>query len=245
MTTMRRLLTVLTALALAVFGAVVLVAYVRGADARAATGATLVPVLVVDADVPAGTAAADLGDSVSTAQVPQRLVATGAVDDLADVAGLTTTVDLFAGDQVLAARFADPTVKSAGTGPGVPAGMQEVSLALDPQRAVGGALVAGDRVGVYISATGADPTGGPQAVTSLAVGQVLVTRVSGDTAADPLAGTGGTGGKVTVTLALNEAAAATVIAGMEQDAVWLSLQSKAEPADTSGDSTVPSTGDQQ
>jgi pilus assembly protein CpaB len=246
MSTMRRLLAVLTALALAVFGAVVLVAYVHGADARAEAGAVLVPVLVVDTDVPAGTAAEDVAGSVSTVQVPQRLVATGAIGDLTEVAGLTTTATLLAGDQVMAARFGDPTVQSVGGAPVVPVGMQEVSLSLDPQRAVGGALAPGDRVGVYISAAGTDPTAAPRSGTDLAVGQVLVTRVSGgsESAALTVAGTG-TGTAVTVTLALGQADAATVIGGMELGTVWLSLQSSAVSADTSGDSTAQTTGANQ
>jgi len=237
---MRRSLAVLTALALAVFGVVVLVAYVRGADARAEAGATLVPVLVVDADVPAGTPVEDLADSVSTVQVPSRLKALGAIDDLAAVDGLTTTVDLLAGDQVMAARFGDPSVRSAGDGPAVPVDMQEVSLALDPQRAVGGVLAAGDRVGVYISAAATDPA--MAAATGLAVDRALVTRVSG---ADGATGLGAGTTTVTVTLALTATDAARVIAGMEAGTVWLSLQETAGSADTSADSTVATSGDQQ
>jgi len=237
---MRRSLAVLTALALAVFGTVVLVAYVRSADARAEAGATLVPVLVVEEDVPAGTSVEDLADSVSTAQVPSRLKALGAIDDLAAVDGLTTTADLLAGDQVMAARFGDPSVVEAGDGPDVPADMQEVSLALDPQRAVGGVLAAGDRVGVYISAAATDAAAA--ATTGLTVDRALVTRVSGtDTSTIQTSGTT----TVTVTLALGTSDAAAVIAGMEVGTVWLSLQETADSADTSLTSTSTSTGDDQ
>ena len=237
MTTMRRALPVLAALLLAAFGAFVLVSYVRGADARAQAGAVLVPVLVVEEEVPAGTPADDLGDSVSTEQVPQRLVGTGALADLTDVAGLSTTVALLPGDQVLAGRFADPTVAVAGEVV-VPAGTEEVSLTLEPQRAVGGELGAGDRVGVYVSVGGLDVT--TASTTDLAVDRALVTRVTSSGA--ELAGAGST---VTVTLALSRADAATVIAGMAQNTVWLSLQSPAVPADTTVTSTSTSTGDDQ
>jgi pilus assembly protein CpaB len=244
MSTMRRLLAVLTALALAVFGAVVLVAYVHGADARAQAGAVLVPVLVVDTDIAAGTAAEDVAGSVSTVEVPKRLVATGAIDDLADVAGLTTTVGLLAGDQVMAARFGDPTVQSVDGAPLLPAGLEEVSISLESQRAVGGALAPGDRVGVYISAAGTDPTAA-QTMTDLAVGQVLVTRVSGGSSATSALTPAGTETGMTVTLALGEDDAATVIGGMELGTVWLSLQSGAVSADNGGDSTLTTTGANQ
>jgi len=234
---MRRSIAVLTALALAVFGAVVLVAYVRGADARAEAGAMLVPVLVVDEQVPSGTSVADLTDYLSTGQVPQRLVATGALTDLTAVEGLSTTVDLLPGEQVVAGRFADPTVAAAGAVP-VPAGFEEVSLTLEPQRAVGGELAEGDEVGVYVSVGALDVTSA--SVTGLVVDHALVTRVS--TPAADLAGAGST---VTVTLALSPADAVTVIAGMAQNNVWLSLQSAAASADTSLTSTTTSTGDDQ
>ncbi|MCZ2810082.1 RcpC/CpaB family pilus assembly protein [Modestobacter sp. VKM Ac-2979] len=238
MTTMRRVLAALAALALAAFGAVVLISYVRGADARAEAGAVLVPVLVVDQDVPAGTPAAELADLVRTAEVPSRLVVPGSVEDLADVAGLTTTTSLVSGEQVVFARFADPSVQAAAAGVvELPTGTEEVSLTLEPQRAVGGALVAGDRIGVFISQ--GDPT-----TTDLAVGEVLVTRVAGG-ADDQTAALTGAAQTVTVTLALTPEDAAVVIAGMEQGAVWLSLQESVDPADTSLDSTTTTTGADQ
>ena len=60
----RRLLAAFAALVLLVVGTAVLVAYVRGADARALAGARTVEVLVVDELIPEGTsgrALADLG----------------------------------------------------------------------------------------------------------------------------------------------------------------------------------------
>lgn len=234
---MRRALAVTAAVLLAAFGAIVLVSYVRGADDRAEAGAVLVPVLVVDEQVPAGTPVDELDDALSTQQVPQRLVATGALADLDGVAGLSTTVDLLPGDQVVAGRFADPTVQAAGEVV-VPAGMEEVSLTLEPQRAVGGELGEGDQVGVYVSVGGLDVT--TASLTGLAVDHALVTRVS--TTGAELAGAGST---VTVTLALLPADAARVIAGMAQNTVWLSLQDPADPADISLSSTTTSTGDDQ
>ncbi|MCZ2836803.1 RcpC/CpaB family pilus assembly protein [Modestobacter sp. VKM Ac-2985] len=245
---MRRVLAALTALALAAFGAFVLVSYVRGADARAAAGARLVPVLVVDSDVPAGTAVADLADLVSREQVPARLKATGSLDDLAAVRGLTTTVDLLAGDQVMAARFADPAETAATDGEvELDPDTQEVSLTLDLQRAVGAVLAPGDRVGVFVSRAGLDPaTNTPTAVTDLAVGDVLVTRVAGGTTGADVTVSAGAIQTVTVTLGLTETDARAVIAGMEQESVWLSLQSTAGSADVlvTG-TTTTTTGDEK
>ena len=242
---MRRLLAVLTALALAAFGAFVLITYVREADARAEAraeeGALLVPVLVVDEQVDAGSPAADLADLVSVEQVPARLKADDAldsVDDLDTVVGLTTG-DLFAGDQVRRARFAEPEPEEEEELV-VPAHLEEVSLALEPQRAVGGTLIEGDEVGVFVSGAGLNPeTNTPTARTALAVADVLVTRVEHGTS--DATGTG----TVTVTLALTQEEAEAVIAGMEQDAVWLSLQEPFDPADTSTSTSTATTGADQ
>ena len=102
----RRLLAASAALVLALVGTVVLVAYVRGADARALAGVQTVDVLVVAQPVPAGTAAAELAGLVRAEQVPVKAAVPGRVADLADLAGQVATVDLQPGEQLLAARFA-------------------------------------------------------------------------------------------------------------------------------------------
>jgi pilus assembly protein CpaB len=225
----RRLLAAVAAFLIAAVGAVVLVGYAPSADARAQAGEQLVSVLVVGSTVPAGTEAADVAGSVSTEEVPARLAAPGRVSDLSTVAGFVTTADLLPGEQLLADRFADPaSLLPAGT-VAAPAGTQEVSLTLQPQQAVDGALKAGDRVGVLV--LGSDDSGIP---ASQSIDGVLVTRSSGATeSADPSA-------QVTVTLALDGEQSATVITGMQQGTIWLSLQEMARPG-TTPDSSVAAT----
>ncbi|MPQ97580.1 hypothetical protein GB931_06535 [Modestobacter sp. I12A-02628] len=225
----RRLLAAVAAFLIAAVGAVVLVGYVNSADARAQAGEQLVPVLVVTSPVPAGTDAAALAGSVSTAQVPARLAAPGRVAELTDLTGRVTTAALLPGEQVLAERFVDPsTLLPAGT-VAAPAGTQEVSLSLQPQQAVNGAVKAGDRVGVLVFGDG----------VSQVVDDVLVTRSTG--------GDGAT--TVTVTLALDGPQSTAVIAGMQDGTVWLSLQEAARPGSTPGTvtpdpATTPTTGEQ-
>src|SRR3954468_4575541 len=147
----RRLLAASAALALFVLGTVVLLAYVRGADARAFAGAQPVQVLVVDRLVPAGTPGNGLADFVRTDTVPAKAAVEGRVTDLTELTGLVASTDLEPGEQLLAGRFQKPgDVQAAGT-VAVPEGLQEVSVLLEPQRAVGGRLAAGDTVGVYLS----------------------------------------------------------------------------------------------
>src|SRR4051794_371495 len=221
----RRLLAASAALVLFVVGALVLVAYVRGADARALAGAQPVQVLVVDQPVPVGTPGSGLAEFVRTDTVPAKAAVEGRVTDLDALAGLVATTDLEPGEQLLASRFERPDqLQTAGT-VAVPAGLQEVSVLLDPQRAIGGRLAAGDTVGIYLSLGDLKQTHG-------VLHRVLVTQVQGAPAApdpaaegavDPAASTA-PASSLMVTLAVDAKDAETVVFGAEHGTLWLSLE---------------------
>ena len=227
----RRLLAALAALVLAALGAVVLLVYVRGADARALAGVQTVDVLVVDRPVPEGTPGEELAELVRTERLPARAAVPGAVTDLDELAGRVATVDLQPGEQLLAARFAAPEDLSVPGTAAPPEGAAEVSLLLEPQRAVGGRLAAGDTVGVHVSLDGQ---------TDVVLSRVLVTQVQGapvavadgegtDTASS---GSAAPSASLMVTLGLRPEAVQAVVFGMEHGTVWLSLEP--EGVDTSG-----------
>lgn len=148
------------AVILAVAGTIALVAYVRSAKDAAIAGEQLVPVYVVSKAVAKGTPVSELATSVELTDVPQRLVVTGAVTDLTLLdQGDVTAIALQPGEQLLADRLVDPQTLVRVT---VPAGMQEITIELSPERAVGGELVPGDTVGALFSfdtygAVAADP----------------------------------------------------------------------------------------
>jgi pilus assembly protein CpaB len=246
----RRVLVALAAVLLAVVGSLVLVSYVRTAEARAAAGEVQVPVLVVAASVPVGTDAELVAASVTSVDVPARLAAPDRVTDLealTQLNGKVTTAVLLPGEQVQLDRFADPaTLLPPGT-VAVPDGMQEVAVTLEPQRAVAGALAPGDRVGVYVSEGAPGATGLP--ITRQVLTGVLVTRVANRAAS---AGTDSNGAiapaaspstELTVTVAVPPEQGAYLVQGMELGTVWMSLQVPGPGADTQ---TVTSTqGDDQ
>jgi pilus assembly protein CpaB len=222
----RRLLAAAAALVLAVLGAVVLLAYARGADQRAMAGLRTVQVLVVAQPIAAGTPAEDLAELVSTEQLPAAAGVPGRITDLADLAGQVATAELQPGEQLLASRFAVPgSLQTPGT-VAVPAGTEEVSVLLEPQRAVGGRLAAGDLVGVFVSL---DPP-----ATHAVLHRVLVTQVQGapapaDSAAQAEADTASAGSSaptasLMVTLALTAEQAEGVVFGAEHGSLWLSLE---------------------
>jgi pilus assembly protein CpaB len=227
----RRLLAALAALVLAALGAAVLLAYVRGADDRALAGLQTVDVLVVDRPVAEGTPGEELAELVRTERLPARAAVPGAVTDLDELAGRVTTVDLQPGEQLLAARFAAPEDLSVPGTAAPPEGAAEVSLLLEPQRAVGGRLAAGDTVGVHVSLDGQ---------TDVVLSRVLVTQVQGapvavaDGEGTDTASSGGAApsASLMVTLGLRPEAVQAVVFGMEHGTVWLSLEP--EGVDTSG-----------
>ena len=111
----------------------------------------------------------------------------------------------------------------------MPAGLQEVSVLLEPQRAVGGRLAAGDTVGVVVSLTFEDGTPATHAVLH----GVLVTQVQGapprstrvdrrDRRRRPPARPPPSA-SLMVTLAVNAAQAEAVVFGVEHGTLWLSL----------------------
>jgi pilus assembly protein CpaB len=239
----RRLLAATAAIVLLVAGTAVLLGYVRGADQRALDGVRTVQVLVADELIPEGTPASEITELVRTELVPAKTALDGRVTDLADLSGEVASVDLLPGEQLLSARCAAPdSLQAAGTVE-VPAGLQEVSVQLEPQRAVGGRLAAGDHVAIFVSLVFQDGTSTTHAVLH----DVLVTQVQGapapvdpaaegDDTATASAGTPLPSSSLMVTLAVTARQAEPVIFGVEHGTLWLSLEP--DGADTRGTDVI-------
>jgi pilus assembly protein CpaB len=231
----RRLLAAFAALVLLVAGTAVLVAYVRGADARALAGARTVQVLVVDELIPQGTPGTEVAALVRTDVLPAKAALEGRVTDVAALSGSVATVDLQPGEQLLTSRFERPGDLQVPGTVAVPDGLQEVSVLLEPQRAIGGRLAAGDTVGVVVSLDSAT-------TTHTVLHRVLVTQVQGaPTPADAgtetaSAGTPAPAASLMITLAVSAAQAEAVVFGVEHGSLWLSLEP--DGADTGGTDVI-------
>lgn len=149
----RRIVGMFAAVLLASMGTLLLVTYVNGAEDRALAGEALVDVVVVDKAIPLGTSIDDVAARVRLESVPAKVRADKAlasIDDLDKLEGKVTTTELRPGEQLLTSRFGSPgaagVVRAAA-----PEGLLEVTLSLQPERAVGGALAAGDTVAVLAS----------------------------------------------------------------------------------------------
>lgn len=221
-----RLIAALTALVLAVLGAVLINGYVQGADARALAGVRTESVLVVVKPVAAGTAVDHLGDSVATKPIPATAVATGALTSLTGLKGRVASVDLVPGEQLLRSRFVAPSAVQKTGAVAVPKGMQEVTVQLSPDRVVGGKIQPGESVAVYFSFAGANGAAG---MTKLVFQSVLVTDVQGAPAStDGKSGQAAPTGALLVTLARPAADVQRIIYAAQYGTIWLS----SEPADS-------------
>lgn len=148
----RRVIGIVAALVLALVGTVALVAYVSNAEERALAGEELVEVYVVTTPIPAGTPATDVEQFVAVEQVPAKVQAAEAVDNLPSLTGRVAAVDLVPGEQLVDGRFvARSEFADRLVGVQVPEDMIEVTVELDPQRAVGGLLEPGQTVAVFAS----------------------------------------------------------------------------------------------
>ncbi|MFJ6133062.1 RcpC/CpaB family pilus assembly protein [Janibacter terrae] len=230
----RRLVAAVAALVLALVGTFVIVAYVSGADERAMSDMAPVEVLVVTTPVPEGTPVDQLTDLVAPKEVPASAVSPGALTSLDEVSGRVVQTGLQPGEQLLAHRFVEPEVLAVASDVKVPAGKHQVTVQLERTRVLGGQLLAGQEVGVFVSTNGAVKE---KNTTHLTVDGVLVTRVEGGVGApaegaaepstppaDQPADQAPPAESVTVTLALDAADAEKVVFAAEYEQIWLSLQ---------------------
>ena len=148
----RSVVGVVLALLLAAVGTVALVAYVSRAEERARSGEELVEVYVVDELIPAGTPADQIETAVSVEEVPAKVRPENSVDNLGNLVGQVTAVDLLPGEQVLDSRFvARSNFTNREAGVDVPDDKVEITLSLDPERALGGLITPGDTVAIFAS----------------------------------------------------------------------------------------------
>jgi pilus assembly protein CpaB len=227
----KRIIGVVAAVLLAAVGTLALVGFVRGAETRALAGEETVEVLVLAEDVPRDTPAEDLATLVSREQVPAKVRAINGVDSLDELDGMVTAVDLVPGEQLVSTRFASPAQLAEQSGVEVPEGLQEITVALEPQRAVGGQIRPADTVGLLASFA-------PDVLpynTKLVINQLLITNVQVEQL--PSAPTGGETddasspaiaptGNLLVTLAVDVDQAERIVFAAEHGTIWLTAQNE-------------------
>ena len=180
----RKVIGIIVALGLAVVGTIALVAYVSTAEDRALAGEELAQVYVVTSPVPAGTPATQLASFIQVEEVPVKIKAQGAVDDLEALGDRVAAVDLLPGEQLVNDRMVDVAAfTDRAEGVKVPDDMVEVTVELEPQRAVGGLVEPGQTVAVLSSFEPFDLTADVVQVNGqeVAVPQSVASEVAGST----------------------------------------------------------------
>lgn len=233
-----RLLAGSAAALLAVVGVILVFSYAQGADQRAVQNLAPVDVLVVKTSIPAGTSVDAMKDSLVTEQLPESAVPKSVLHTLGDSSGKVAAVDLVPGEALVAERLVAPDALKTPGNVKVPAGLQEVSFQLEPQRVVGGLLVPGDHIGIFISM----PSGGIEAkpdkqTSELAIHKVLVTMVqrapqaaaSAQATPNPSSGAGSKDaalptGSLLLTVAVSDVDASKIVFAAEFEKIWLSKE---------------------
>lgn len=253
----KRIIGVVAAVLLALVGTAALVAYVQSAKDRAIAPEAETGVLVVSKRIPAGASADEIKASVRVEMVPTRLKQPGAITKLDDIGKSVAKIELLEGEQLSENRLGSANQADLA----LPKNRLAISVAVEPERAVGGAIEVGDTVGVFLSfepfdlgssadsatastTTGQQPKKSPN-MTHLQFHKVLVTGVQlvgnssdavisrNNAANDEGAFPTAPQQKLVVTLALTPPEAEQLVFAAEFGRIWLANQ----PATVSEDGT--------
>lgn len=162
----RRLGLLATALVVALLGTMAVFSYVSKVEANVIAGAEMVDVLVAAERMPAGTSAASAtkGELVQVSSMPRKSVPEGALTSLEEIGELTLVSDVFAGEVLLKAKFADQTARTGALV--IPNDMIAISVELeDPQR-VADFVVPGSEVAIFATIKKVDATAKAAAATT-------------------------------------------------------------------------------
>lgn len=200
-------------------------------------------ILVVDRLVPKGTPVSSLALAASVKEVPVRLASSEALATLEGLEEKVTAIDLKPGDQVFASRLVEPGLFSRLVAPvDVPDGLLQMAISLEPERALGGQLRAGDTIAVAASFAAGTETKDNGVIidvpasTHIILHKVLVTQVQSSEAVAPVDvdGTEEVGAEtdpreltsaylanLTVTVAVTHEQASKLVFARENAQLWL------------------------
>jgi pilus assembly protein CpaB len=238
----RRIGLLAASLAVALLGTAAVFSYVNGVEADAANGAEMVEVLVAAERVPAGTSATTATKSglVQLSSLPRRSVPEGALKSLDDLGDQTAVSDIFAGEVLLKAKFADQTARTGALV--IPKDKIAVSVELgDPQR-VAGFVVPGSEVAIFATVDAAGAVlGADGEYTDVLLPRVSVIAVGPatlrpDATPAPKKKGDDTVTKAVLTVAVSQDEAARLVHGAQTGELYLGLLSTTSK--TGGDAGV-------
>ncbi len=237
----RRIGLLAMALAVALMGTFAVFSYVSRVEAKTLTGAEPVDVLVASERLLAGTSGAAVAKSalVQLVPMPRKSVPEGALTSLDGVATQTLVNDVFAGEVLLRAKFADQTARTGNLV--IPKDKIAMSVELgDPQR-VAGFVVPGSEIAIFATvekapdtSSGGDQDGAaPQQADEGPQTRLLLPRTSviavGPATLRPAAAEDDEEGeavaKAVLTVAVTQADAERLVHGIQTGELYLGLLS--------------------
>lgn len=147
----RRLGLMIVALLVALLGTTAVYSYVQRIETRTVADAEMVDVLTAATQIPSGTTAdaALQGQLVAVRSMPRSSVPEGALTSLEGIGSQKAVADVFAGEVLLRAKFADQSARTGALL--IPSDKIAISVELgDPQR-VAGFVVPGSEVAVFVT----------------------------------------------------------------------------------------------
>ena len=197
--------TVLLGVIAAVIAAVALIAYLN--HYRNSVAQPEVKVLVANRTIPQGMT----GDTLATATgfyvlrgIPKDQVLTGAITDTSTLSGKVAVAENKPNSQLTEAQFAAPT----GLAPSLGVGQRAVVVALGSPQSVGGQIVPGSLVDVWVTTTGQNSSGVSRPIAKLLFQKMEIMAVSGGN----------------VTLMATARQAGQLIYASSNDQIWLALR---------------------
>ncbi len=236
----RRTVLMLTAVLIAALGTSMIVLYVKGIETRVTKGQEMVSVLVAKEGIQTGeTLQAALDDGrVEAVDVRRADFVEGALAEPGSSASQSALTTVYAGQQLLPQMFGKPSSANA-SGLALEPGQLAISVTLRDSQRVGGFVVPGSQVALYVSTDipGAKSSDKPKPYTGLLLPRVTVLGVGGST--QPKAKEGDSqdaaGAEVVMTLAVDETQAQKVIfAARNTDVSFALLGEKAALKVTKG-----------
>lgn len=214
-------------LILGLFGAALVLGYVKSVERRAPSSSKPLTVFVATRTIPAGTPGSAVGAMVRTDRVPARYAPPQTIVDLRPFAEQFTTAQIEAGETLTASRFA-AVGASRGRLP-IPAGHEAAAVQVPLDSGVALYARPGDHVNVYAVRRGPRPGSAQRILVGV---EVLATQASpGDGPAPARAvGRGTTVGNLMFVLAVTREEAARLIDAKVTSTIWLTLVPQAKAA---------------
>lgn len=209
--------------------------YLKGVREEARTGSGMVSVVVSKQDIPVGTDLSRMStDDFETVSVPRDALVSGAVTNVSQLKGRTTSAPILAGEQITSARL-EGSAQIGGGVLGIPEGKQAVTVALNTPQAGGGVIKRGDHVAVYatfadvdvLSGSVRDALSGRTTAGRASIGDFTVTLVPDVQVLKVVGSTVTTApsadSMIQLTLALTPADAQALVFSQELGKVWTAL----------------------